>query len=665
MKKEVKIWVTAMVATVVFFAGSTLPVVQAAGSVSEKDNFYRSVNEKTLETKQIQPTEPAWSWFTEQSLNNTKMLKKELKTIAAKQGTYAKGTPEQKIADLYQCALDTERRNAVAGEHIHQVLAPIQAAATIQELTQSLCDTKKNYGTGAFVDYTADRMPNSLRYAARIVPAGTLLSKYELEKEPSPGAWQDYKAYIAGVLMEAGQTKAEADTGAAAILAMEQRWAPYMLTSEEKNDVAVVNRLYSRKEIESMMPHMNGKKILNSWGIGGEKKVFLADADYLRHIDMEYTDANIKVLKNYAVFRIMNGYAPYAGIKLRDMQRQYIQKRFGIQKSRSDGETANRMVQGLLPYEFGQIYMKDNCTPAMVKDIQTMIGQIRAIYRSRLEKNDWLSPRTKAGAIDKLDSLRVFVGGPATGDKPVIESMPDVIPESAGGDLLGNIIHNAVLTQRQLHELLGTDFDLNKWYAFQPQDVNAAYIPENNSITIPAGILKPPFYSPDVTLGMNLGGIGVIIGHEISHAFDPNGSRYDKEGNMKNWWTKKDYTAFQKKAAQFGPYYSKYAVGSGLYENGALVTNEAIADCGGLSVVTEIAAGRESVLRDMYRNFAAIFAEKMTDQLLLQLVQNDPHPIGEARVNGVLSATDGFYSAYDIRQGDGMYILPKDRVKLW
>lgn len=639
--------------------------VQAQEPVSERDDFYLAVNGPTLAEKKIEPTEPSWSWFKEQSLKNTKILEQELHEIVAKEGSYAKGTPEQKIADLYRCAVDMERRDATARQHLQDVLAPVRQAGTTDELTQALLQVREVSGASVFVDYTADRMPDSLRYAARIVPAGTILSKYELEKEPQPGAWQAYKKYIADVLTEAGCPEEEAARQAEAIFAMEQSWAPVMLSSEERNDFAVLNTMYTRKEIEAFLPHMDGRRLLSSWKLTKEKKLFLADAAYLQKLDEAYVQDNLPLLKSYAVFRIMDGFAPYADRRLRDLQRSYTQYRFGIEKSRSDEETASRMVQALLPYEFGQIYIKDHCSPDAVRDVTAMIDKIRGVYRERLLKNDWLGEDTKKEAVGKLDALRVFVGGPAADDKPIIEDMPDVVSEEDGGDLLSNILHNAVLVQDQVHQLIGTDFDPDKWYAFQPQDVNAAYIPANNSITIPAGILNPPFYSPDASYGANLGGIGVVIGHEISHAFDPNGSQYDKDGNMKNWWTAGDYAMFQQKAAAFAPYYSRYEVGEGLYENGALVANEAIADCGGLSVATEIAGGDENTLRDLYRSFAAIFASKMTPQLLLQSVQTDPHPIMQARVNGALSATDSFYEAYDVEDGDGMYVAPEQRVKLW
>ncbi len=650
------VWVMTMAGGIVY-AG--------AASISERDDFYHAVNAETLETKQIEPTEPSWSWFSERSLENTKILEGEIQGIAAKAGTYEKGTPEQKIADLYGCAVDMDRRNATARQHIDAVIEPLKNAGTLQELTQALMTIHNTYAGSVFVDYTVSRLPDQQQYAVRIVPAETILTKYELEAEPHSGAWQAYKKYIADVLAESGQDPEEAMVQAEAVFSMEQGWAQSMLTSEEENDVAVENRMARREDVEKLMENMDGKAIFASWGLDGEKQVFLSAPDYLRRMDEDYVQENLPVLKSYAVFRIMNSYAPYADSKLRDLQRQYTLQRFGIRQLRSDEETASRMVQNLLAYDCGQIYLKEHCSAEAIEDVAAMIDKVRSVYRKRLEANDWLDEETKKEAVGKLDSLRVFIGGPSENDRPVIEAMTDVISEKDGGDLLGNIIHNAVLAQEQMKKLLGTDFDPDKWYAFQPQDVNAAYIGENNSITIPAGILQAPFYSPDASPGENLGGIGVVIGHEISHAFDPNGSQYDKDGRMNNWWTAADYQAFQKKSGAFGPYYDRYEVGEGLYENGKLVANEAIADCGGLSVVTEIAGGDSAVLRDIYRNFAVIFAQKMTPQLLLKIVQNDPHPVGPARVNSALSSTDAFYDAYGIEEGDGMYVSPEARVNLW
>lgn len=633
--------------------------------VSEKDDFYEAVNAQTLAEKKIEPTAPSWSWFYQRSEENTKELGKDLTAIVEKRGTYEKGTPEQKIADLYQCALDMETRDKTSRPQLEALVAPIKAAKSTTELTAALRQIDRDYGMGLVLDYTADKMPRSLRYIPTLKIMAPGLSREELEKEIQPGAWQLYKDSMKDILVEAGYSEAEAKEQAEKNFAFEQKSAPYLLTSEQKNDVTVLTRMSSRKAIEKLTPHLDGAGWLRYWGLDKEKQFFVSNPDYLRYLDSVYTDENLPILKSDIIGGIYRAYAPYSDRRLRDIARSYVMKKYGIAQARSDEETARRLVQGLLSYDFGQVYQKQHFTAEMDADIRQMVDDIRQVYRRRLKKNDWMSQETKAKAIEKIDSLRVFVGGPAADDKPLLEPIREVQSEEEGGNLLANILHNGKLLSQQVRALIGTDFNPDKWYAFDPQDVNAAYIPENNSITIPAGILKPPFYDRKAAYGDNLGGIGVVIGHEISHAFDPNGSKYDKDGNMNNWWKKADYEAFQQRSAAFGPYYDTFYVVPEVYEDGKLVTNEAIADCGGLSVVTEIAGNDRTMLRQIYHTFATVFAQKTTRPMLMRLIQSDPHPNGRARVNGALSTTEGFYEAYDIEAGDGMYKAPEKRVKLW
>ena len=644
----------------------TLGMGHSSQAIAEKDDFYQAVNQKTLKTKTIDPTEVSWSWFQERSVKNTKQLETEVQQMADKAGTYEKGTPEQKIADLYTCAMDTKTRNTSSRAQLNEMLKPIQEAKTPAELTQALCDFKEKYGEGLLVDYGVDRKPSAPVYMSRISVNDTILTKYDLQKEPEKGLWNTYKTYIADVLKESGVDANTAKTQAAAILAMEQAWAPAMTDSEKLNDVSVYNQIVPRKDVEAWMPHMNGKKILVSWGLDKEKDVLFFEAPYLKAMDAMYTQEHMPLLKSYLTFIVMHRYAPYADIKLRNIRRTFTMKRYGIQQPRSDEETASRMVQDMMSYELGQVYMKQYGSSVAVADVSQMIRQIRDIYEQRLQYNTWLSPQTKAKAIEKLKTLRIFVGAPASGDTPLIDTMADVISPKQGGTLLGNILHNGRLAYEQEKKLLGRPFNPDKWMGMDPQDVNACYIPENNSITIPMGILQPPFYSVMASRGTNLGGIGTVIGHEISHAFDTNGCQYDKDGNMKNWWTKADYEAFRKRADAFAPYYDRYTVGKEkLQENGKLVTSEAIADCGGLSVAAEIAKGNPTILKDLYHNFAVIFASKYTPQILRFIIQMDPHPIGSARVNGALSSMPEFYQVYHITANDGMYVQPQQRVGIW
>ncbi len=646
--------------------------VEAAASTSAttpvpslKDNFYEAINHKALSTHEIAPTETSWSYFKDLQLKNEAILKNDLLKIAAKQGTYKKGSAEQKIAGLYQCATDTKSRNEQSPAIIKKLLAPIEKAQNTAQLTAALNEIKKQYGLGLLLDYGVDRLPDKPIYAVRLAAATPLLTRDDLLKETQPGTWQDYKDYVATVLEKAGQTKEQATKNASDLLKWEQTIAPDLLTSEQENDATVQNNMVSHKKFLQLTKNINGAAFLNSCGISGQEKYFLADPKYLQALDNDYTDKNLSLWKNFFIFQTMNALAPYSDINLRNAARAYRHKRYGIRKNRSDEETNSLLIQGLMPYEFGEIYVKEHCSPETIKDVRAIINEVRQVYRQRLEHNTWLDKSTREMAIKKIDDMNVFVGGPAPDDKPVIDDIITVTPIADGGTLLSNILNNNRLRQEQVHALIGKKFDDKKWYGIDPQDINACYIAINNSITIPAGILQAPFYDPKADRATNLGGIGVVIGHEISHAFDPNGSMFDQNGNMKNWWTKHDHIIFDQKAARFAPYYSKYSVGYGLHENGKLVTPEAIADCGGLSVITQIVGNDKAALRAVYKNFAKVFATKMTKQLVIFLVQQDPHPIGAARVNGALSSTDGFYTAYAIVPGDGMYIAPKDRVKLW
>lgn len=636
-----------------------------AQAVLPQDDFYEAVNGKVLSKKEIKATDASWSWFQERSQENQRFLEKKIRSISAKQGSYAKGSAEQKISDLYECIMDTETRNMTAPKALAELSEPLKKAKTVDELTDAVIHLHDAYGLDVLAEMDIQRLPESRRLIARFELIDPMLSRYDLLGEAQKGDWKQYTDYIAAVLEEAGKSPTEATKSAEAIFAWEQSLAPKMLTSEEQNDILVQYRRVSKDELEGLLPHIGGKKLLSAWGLSKESTFYVSNKEYMKAVDDTYIDANVELFKDYFLFRTYSTLAPFSDTKLRDIKADYQNTRLGITKKKSERQRAISLIQSLMPYETGQVYFANRCTPETIADVTNMIEEVRNVYGKRLEQNTWLSAQTKQKALEKLSALRIFVGGPKPDDKPIMETMHDVTPKGEGGTLLSNYLASLAYAQRQQTALVGTDFDLNKWYAFNPQDVNAAYISDNNSITIPAGILQKPFYDPKASRGTNLGGIGVVIGHEISHAFDPNGSHTDKDGNLVNWWTDGDYKAFTERAEAFAPYYSKYILAPGIQENGALVTNEAIADCGGLSVVTELAKGDEKTLQELYRNFAYVFASKYTTQLLRQLALLDPHPIGKARVNGALSSTDGFYDAYDVIPGSGMYVAPKERVQIW
>lgn len=661
MKKKLSICLMALTAALV----CTYTQAQTQAPVSEKDNFYLAVNQKILAEHNIKPTEAEWNHFSEITDNNRSLLTKDLKKIVSAQGTYAKGTPEQKIADLYQCIMDKSTRDRTAKAELEQVLAPIKAAKSTEDLITASNTLYTKYGISELLEFAPVRRPESMTYSVAVTAISSLLPRDQLLQEPNPGAWEAYKKYIADILVQTGQTEAEANKNAAAIFAWEQKMAPYELTGTEQSDFTVLRRSIPMTDLKKMTKNLQGPAQFAVWDIANEKNVIVPGTKYLQQLDKEFTNKNFPLFKNYLLFQITAELAPLASTELANLTIDYNNKRLGIQQRRPDEEQTVDYMMSLLPYECGQIYVKKYCTAETIADVKNLVNTLRAIHRDRLVHNTWLSDKTKQQAIGKLDSLRVFVGGPAPDDKPLIETMPVVTPAAEGGTFLNNMLKNKKLVQDQIHKLIGTQFNPNKWNSESTYEVNATYSPEQNAIYIPAGILHSPFYDAKADYGTKLGGIGLIIGHELTHAFDNNGSRFDKNGLMKNWWEPKDYAIFKSKAEKFYPYYEAYTYSKNRHMIGPLVVSEAIADCGGLSVVTQAANGNKQFLHNLYRNYALSFGVKMTEEAMAYLLQNDPHPVEAGRVNRALSTTPGFYETYNIKPGDGMYVAPDKRVAIW
>lgn len=274
---------------------------------------------------------------------------------------------------------------------------------------------------------------------------------------------------------------------------------------------------------------------------------------------------------------------------------------------------------------------------------------------------DWMSGSTRQEARKKLANLTIKVGYPDQWPQDRYEL--ELTPPDQGGLYIDNILSLKKAEQDFRFETRHDPVDRGEW-GMTPQTVNAYYNPGNNEIVFPAAILQAPFYSANGNPVANLGGIGTVIGHEITHAFDTTGSQYDEKGNLRDWWTDEDRQHFKELGQKVIDYYSLMEV-NGIPVNGSLSATENIADLGAVSCLTEIAKKEGYDLKELYKAYASVWASKYRDEYLSYIMSNDVHAPGIIRVNGVLSATDGFYTAFDIKEGDGMYRKPEDRPKIW
>ncbi|MDU7439699.1 MAG: M13 family metallopeptidase, partial [Clostridium sp.] len=327
-----------------------------------------------------------------------------------------------------------------------------------------------------------------------------------------------------------------------------------------------------------------------------------------------------------------------------------------------DDEKAISVVNSLLSEPFGRLYINRYFNPQIKTNVENMTSKIIETYKRRIEKLDWMSDKTKANAIEKLNNLNVNIGYP---EKWEDYSSVEIKSYDEGGSLLQNALNiSKFLYEKQLEKLNST-VDRNE-FACPPQMVNAFYNPTSNGITVPAGILQDEFYDINASEERNYGAIGAVIGHEISHAFDNTGAKFDSNGNLNCWWTDEDLSKFQEKTQKVRDYYNKVKTDNGKNVNGDATVGENIADIGGIACVLDILKEKENPnYKDFFESNARIWREIATPEYEDMALKFDVHSPNKIRVNVVLPQFDQFYTTYGVTEKDKMYIKPEDRLQIW
>ena len=385
------------------------------------------------------------------------------------------------------------------------------------------------------------------------------------------------------------------------------------------------------------------------------------DVGQAEKINSLLVEENLQALKDYSTFVMLNDTAEYASEAYVRLQRDMQHALYGTSEGWTDEEIWQNLTQSLLPWDFGMIYVKENFSSEDKEEVEKMIGQILDEYEEILMRQEWMSDATKQKAIRKLETMAVKIGYPD--EWPAARDMMQVTSISEGGSLLSNLLTSMQVAIKVERDKLGTKVDRSEWDV-TPQTINAMYDPLNNEIIFPAGILQAPFYDSEYSYGENWGGIGFIIAHEVSHAFDSSGSLYDEYGNYNEWWTDEEAEQFAILAEDIVEYYGKYEV-MGTPVNGDLTLMENIADLGAMTCVASILEDDKQALNEAFHQLAFNWASKATDSFTLYLLNVDTHSPNKVRVNGVLSSCDAFYEIYNIKEKDGMYVAPENRVGIW
>lgn len=627
-------------------------------------DYYDYVNQKVLSEKEISRDSNQWSYFYDLDKEAYEVLDEVLKDAVHNRANAKKGSIEQKIGDFYLTALDMKgRKNAGLGP-LKPYIDSIRGALSVSDYMKALGNIYSDLGIGSLIlPQWHEDLKDSSRYALYINGADLGPGKETLEDESLSGLLHNYQVYMEKTMESSGLSKEEAKKAAADILAFQRELAQSALPLSNQNDPGMIYNLYTSENLKDMFPAGTIEVFLQAAGLSSLPGYVVTEEEQIKKIGGYLKEDSLSLLKNYAVFCLINDFAGYLTPEIRDNYINWHKIQNGIKENKSDEKLASEMTQDMLGFEFGRLYVEKSFSEENKEAIKAMTERIIDTYKQQIMALDWMGEETKAAAVKKLDHMTLKIGYPD--QWPDYYKEGEVLPAEKGGNLIGNVLSLVKARNEVEKKKVGKPVDKGEW-GMTPQTVNAYYSPTGNEIVFPAAILQPPFYNPKALFASNLGGIGMVIAHEVSHAFDSSGSQYDENGNYHVWWTDKDRAKFKELASQVEVYYNRQEGYEGRYVNGDQTLNENIADLGALTSITKILGDDKEALRHLFRQYATIWASKYTPETMIKRLNTDVHSPAKVRVNAVLSSTDGFYRAYpEIKESDGMYLSPEKRVKIW
>lgn len=629
-----------------------------------EDDYYDYVNQYVLEEAQIPEDSNSWSYFYQLDKEAYEILNEVLNEAVQNKQQAETGSLEQKIADLYLTAMDMEGRRKAGFGALQPYMDAISNAATVNEYLESIGKLYSDLGYGSIIiTQWYEDMSDSNRYALYMDGADLGPGKETLEDETQSELLEKYKDYIARTMEYTGQDPDEAVQAASEILALQKDLAASALPLSGQNDPDVIYNPYTTEELKQLFSNGEMDRFLETAGLSGLDSYIVTQEDQMKKISQYLTEDHLPLLKNYSIFCLVNDFGPSLTPDIRDNYLDWYNIQKGIKEKKTDEKMASEMTQNMLGFEFGRLYVEKCFSEEDKLVIQDMVHKILAAYKNQITGLSWMGEETKKAAIKKLDTMTLKIGYPDKWPDDYAEAA--VTPAESGGSFIDNTLSLIKAKNAVDKEKVKKPVDKSEW-GMTPQTINAYYNPTGNEIVFPAAILQAPFYDPEADFAANLGGIGMVIAHEISHAFDSSGSLYDENGNYHVWWTDEDRVSFKKLTEQVVAYYDGQEGFEGRKVNGAQTLNENIADLGALACVTSIAGDDADSLKLLFVQYATIWAAKYTPESMIQRLNTDVHSPAKVRVNAVLGATDAFYKAYpEIKEGDAMYVAPDKRVKIW
>lgn len=642
------------------------PVSHEADSIPDYvDDFYNAVNHDLLESWEISEDEASISWFqilAEENYNKVNDIIQQVSSVS----DYEEVSDMRNIRALNLTGLDRETREREGyGQKIEAFLKEVDDADTVSELLKVNLQFQRDYNHYCFpeITYSADSQESSVKILYFFSPETGLLREEWFSQNPNIiKNVEEYKKYLIKLHEIRGMAPDEAKDTVERVTGMMKDLASCSLYMEEQSNPQKTYNVYTAKDAAAIIFSPLPFSVLEDiFGCTGEEKAVIFDPELCKKMGEYYTQENLPLLKEYVKTVLYGKFSPMADTASMNAQLDYWMAVNGIKEKKDFERIISENTQVFLGFECGRLFCETYFSEEAKKDVEDIIRQIIEVYDQKLANMDWMSETTRQEARKKLGTITIKIGYPDTW--PQDNRNLNLKAPEEGGVYIDNFLEIERVNQDYRFSTKSEPVDKARWNN-PPQTVNASYNPTKNDITFPAGILQPPFYDPNAQPVINMGRIGMVIGHEITHAFDSNGSQFDEDGNLRNWWTSEDKEKFDELKQNVIDYYNTMEV-NGIQVNGSLTVTENIADLGAISCITEIAKKQGYDIKELYKAYAVIWANKSRDEYLSNSMLSNVHAPGVVRVNAVLSTIEDFYNAFNVKEGDGMYQKPENRPKIW
>jgi len=639
-------------------------------SVRAQDDFFTYLNGKWIKNTEIPADKSSWGSFAKLRDDTQPILRAIIEKSAASKP--ANATDAQRIGDFYASFMDEPKLEKLGLTPLNGELAKIAAIKDKSELPAMLAHLGQIGVTVPFDFGIHQDAKDSTKYVADIGQGGLGMPDrdYYLKADDKKlaDARAKYQVHVEKMLALAGEKDAAAK--ARAIVAFETEIAKVQWTKVENRDPVKTYNKVMLADLPKTAPGFNWQAWLDAAGIAPKTTyVIVSQPSYLKAFTGVADQTSLDTWKAYLQLHLIEGYASY-------LSKAFVDERFSFYGTTLSGvtEMEPRWKRGVNAVErtegeaLGKLYVEQNFPAERKARMEALVGNLLAAYKDSINKLDWMSPATKKEAQAKLAKFTPKIGYPNKWkDYSALVISRD--------DLVGNVMRSRVVESNRELNKLGRPIDRDEW-GMTPQTVNAYYNPEMNEIVFPASILQPPFFDANADDAANYGGIGAVIGHEISHGFDDQGAQYDGDGNLRDWWTASDHKNFAAKTKMLVNQYNGYSPLPGYNVNGELTLGENIADNSGLAIAYKAykisLKGKPAPVingltgdQRFYMGWGQVWRVKMREAQQVVQVKTDPHSPGQFRANGTLMNQPAFYSAFGVKPGDKMYLAPSDRVIIW